>query len=176
MALLSSFSCHGDEHALHNDECAPSGERGCDSLQERESVKALLAATATSKPKVALRAARTSKAAPVQKAQLKQAQKLKAQVVKELYGCRNIGQLREAVSKRQQLPAQRLMGLLLLQQCETGLRAEEAQDHSRSHNPTTAGVSGQHPGSRRGGRWWIQVQFTRLALACHWQCLCRLFG
>ena len=110
----------GDEHAFHNDESAPSGERGWDSLQERKSVKALLAATATSKPKVALRAARTSKTAPVQKAQLKQAQKLKVEVVKELYGCRNIGTLREAIRKRQQIPAQCLRGYYCYSSVKTG--------------------------------------------------------
>ena len=72
--------------------------------------QALLAATATSRPKAALRAGRLDKKTPVQKVQLKQTQNMKSQLVKERFGCKTMGQLRQAVAKRQQLPADKKRG------------------------------------------------------------------
>ena len=91
-------------HANHNSHSQSQGVHGWADLSERKAVADKLLATATARPTRALREARLAKT-PVVNVQLKQVQRLKQQVVRSQYGCRTVGQLREAVAKRQRVPA-----------------------------------------------------------------------
>ncbi|CAE7232615.1 unnamed protein product [Symbiodinium natans] len=96
--------------AEHNSKSVLQGKRGWEDFQERKTVSKLLTDCATSRPQRALRSARLLDVGPVKKVQLKQVQKLKENLVKKVYGCREIGQLREAINKRKALPAARDRG------------------------------------------------------------------
>ena len=104
------FQLDDPQFASHNSKSALQGKQGWDDFQERKTVSKLLTDSATSRPQRALRSARLLDDAPVKKVQLKQVQKLKEKLVQKVYGCREIGQLREAINKRKTLPAARDRG------------------------------------------------------------------
>ena len=59
---------------MRNTETALAGKRGFESLSERRALLSRLTATATSRPRVALRSARLDKTRPVQKAKVREVQ------------------------------------------------------------------------------------------------------
>ena len=79
-------------------------------MEERTALEALLRAQATSRPSTALREGRLADTNPIEDAQLGQVRLLKRSLTKERFLARNIGQLRQGIGKRDQLPPNRHQG------------------------------------------------------------------
>ena len=86
----TSFMQHPSLSGGHNTETALAGKR----VSERGALLSKLTATATSRPRAALRSARLDKTRRVQKAKLRQVQELKRALIKERFGNRKLGQIR----------------------------------------------------------------------------------
>jgi hypothetical protein len=86
------------------------GKHGFANLVEHSALSELLVATATAKPSTALRTFRL--AGKAGKTQLRQVQTLKRQSVQARFGIKNLGQLREFVSKNSAMPAIHTRGFL----------------------------------------------------------------
>jgi hypothetical protein len=94
------------EHQKHNESSQLQGKQGFEDLAERQQLDSLLRQTATARPQRALRLARLAKGKHVVvKAQLKQVQRLRKQIVKSNFAVRKIGELREKVAQHSQIPA-----------------------------------------------------------------------
>ena len=133
---------HATEWKEHCEKSASTGTRGFADMAERESLVSLLSSTATQRPTSALRTARLAKKSPVKKAQLKQVQNLKRAIVKQHFASRTLGQLRQAIGKHKEIPANRTKGVLLLQCLRELWQRKEAQGHSVGNNPDAAGKVG----------------------------------
>ena len=86
------------------------GSRGFEDMEERQSLVQLLSTTPTSRPAVALRAARLAPTTAVEKSQLKQVQILKRGIVGKRFASRTIGDLRKSIAKHEAVPANRSKG------------------------------------------------------------------
>jgi len=100
---------HPTQWLTHCKESKSNGKRGFTDLEEYQKLSGLLAATATTKPTAAVRAARLD-GKGVKKVQLKQVQSLKKTIAKRRFSCKTVGQLHSIVRKHSDIPAKRDKG------------------------------------------------------------------
>jgi hypothetical protein len=101
---------HPSKWREHNQRSVLQGKHGFADLATRSELSEMLVSTATTRPSTALRTVRLHGNAG--KTQLRQVQTLKRQSVQARFGIKNLGQLREFVSKHSALPARHTKGFL----------------------------------------------------------------
>jgi hypothetical protein len=101
---------HPTHWKVHSEQSASTGQRGFEDIKDRQAFVQLLSSTPTFRPTAALRTARLSQKAAGTTVQLKQVQLLRRSLVTQRFASRALGQLRQAIAKRQALPANRSKG------------------------------------------------------------------